>query len=350
MPKRSTFFHHLHPVTIPARESRFRYTFGLGGLSVFLFVVLALTGALELFYYSPSVDAANKSVQTITFLVPYGWLIRGLHYWSAQALVVSVSLHLLRVTFTGAYKTPRRFNWLLGVILLAAVLLLDFSGYALKWDSDIVWALLVGTNLVKSIPVIGSALYGMVVGGQEIGPDTVVRFYSWHIFGLALIAFCFITWHIFRVRRDGGISSEPARSNHLPAVDALDRPARISRNKLVQREALAMLIATIVLLALTLFFPPAIGAQGNFAQPPVEATAPWFFMWVQQLLRWGDPLVMGVLVPIGLLILLALVPYVIDRSQTGVARWFNREGRCAQVLVLIVVVLLVSLTIAGVLQ
>ena len=350
MPNRSTFFHHLHPVMLPARESRFRYTFGLGGLSVFLFVVLALTGALELFYYIPSLDAANKSVQTITFFVPYGWLIRGLHYWAAQALVVIVILHLLRVTFTGSYKAPRRFNWLLGMSLLAAVLLLDFTGYALKWDSDIAWALLVGTNLLKSIPLIGSGLYGALVGGQEIGPDTVVRFYGWHIFGLALIAFCVIAWHIFRVRRDGGISHEPDRSNNLPAVEVIARPARISRNVLVQREALAMLIATIVLLALTLFFPPAIVGQVNFAQSPVEATAPWFFVWIQQLLRWGDPFVMGVLLPIGLLILLALIPYLIDRSQTGAARWFNREGRLAQVVVVLIVVLMVSLTIVGALQ
>jgi quinol-cytochrome oxidoreductase complex cytochrome b subunit len=337
MPNRSTFFHHLHPVTIPARESRFRYTFGLGGLSVFLFVVLALTGALELFYYIPSVDTANQSVQTITYLVPYGWLIRGLHYWAAQALVVVVILHLLRVAFTGAYKKPRRFNWLLGMILLAATLLLDFSGYALKWDSDIAWALLVGTNLLKTIPLIGSALYGLVVGGQEIGADTVVRFYGWHIFGLALIAFCFIAWHIFRVRRDGGISREVTATSST----------RISRNELVQRESLAMLIATIILVALSLFFPPAIAPQGNFTQSPAEATAPWFFIWVQQLLRWGDPFVMGILLPIGLLVLLALVPYLIDRSEAGVARWFNREGRRAQVIVMIVVVVMIGLTIVG---
>jgi quinol-cytochrome oxidoreductase complex cytochrome b subunit len=347
MPNRSTFFHHLHPVTIPARESRFRYTFGLGGLSIFLFGVLVLTGALELFYYIPSIDAANQSVQTITFLVPYGWLVRGLHYWAAQALVVMVILHLLRVTFTGGYKQPRRFNWLLGLILLAAVLLLDFTGYALKWDSDIAWALLVGTNLLKSIPLIGPALYGTVVGGQEIGPDTVVRLYGWHIFGLALIAFCFIAWHIFRVRRDGGISSEQTRSNDVKSTESIDRPARISRNELVPREALAMLIATIILLALALFFPPAIGPQGNFVQPPAEATAPWIFIWVQQLLRWGDPFVMGVLLPIGLLVLLALVPYLIDRSPAGVARWFNREGRRAQLTVLILVVAIVGLTIVG---
>jgi quinol-cytochrome oxidoreductase complex cytochrome b subunit len=106
--RRPSFFEHLHPPTIPAREARFRYNFGLGGLSLFLFLVLAVTGALEMFYYVPSPEGANASVKTIAFLVPFGWLIRNLHYWAAQAMLVTVGLHALRVILTGAYKPPRR--------------------------------------------------------------------------------------------------------------------------------------------------------------------------------------------------------------------------------------------------
>lgn len=336
--KQSSFFHHLHPVTIPAREARFRYTFGLGGLSVYLFVVLAVTGALELFYYVPSVERANSSVQTIQYLVPFGWLVRGVHYWAAQALVVVAILHMLRVTFTGSYKRPRRFNWLLGVSLLVFVLLLTFTGLVLRWDTDIEWALLVGTNLLKSIPLIGADLYGAVVGGQAINIDTVVRFYGWHIFGLALLAFFVMVWHAFRVRRDGGISSQSTRAAHTP---------RISRDELVRKEALGALIVTIGLLLLTLIFPPSIGPAGNFRELTAQASAPWFFVWVQQLLRWGDALPMGLLIPIGVVVILALVPYAIDRSQTGVARWFNREGRVAQIVVIVIVVGMIVLTLLG---
>jgi quinol-cytochrome oxidoreductase complex cytochrome b subunit len=149
MARRSTFFHHLHPPTIPRREARFRYTFGLGGVAVFLFAVLVATGLLEMFYYVPSLERANASVQMLTFLVPYGWLVRGVHYWAAQGLVVIAVLHLLRVVLTGAYKSPRRFNWLLGVSLLVLVVLLDFTGYVLRWDSDIEWALLVAEPAQK---------------------------------------------------------------------------------------------------------------------------------------------------------------------------------------------------------
>ena len=330
--------------------------------------MLVVTGALELFYYIPSSDGANKSVQVITYLVPYGWLVRGLHYWAAQALVVSVSLHMLRVVFTGGYKRPRRFNWLLGVSLLVLVVLLNFTGFVLRWDTDIEWALLVGTNLLKSIPLIGSELYGMLVGGQEIGPDTVVRFYSWHIFALAVMGFGVMIWHIFRVRRDGGIASQPCNSRKQQAGASLQAgqaargsawlagdgaPAsrgRISRNDLVRREALAMLIVMTGLLALALWFPPAIGPVGDFGQMTDEAVAPWFFLWVQQLLRWGDPFPMGVLIPIGMLALLVLVPYLFDRSTTGVASWFNREGRRAQLMVIGLIVLVLGLTIVAMLQ
>lgn len=336
MARRSTFFHHLHPPTIPRRESRFRYTFGLGGAALFLFFVLVLTGLLEMFYYVPSLDQANSSVQMLTFLVPYGWLVRGVHFWAAQGLVVVAMLHLLRVVLTGAYKAPRRFNWLLGVSLLLFVLLLDFTGYVLRWDTDIEWALLVGTNLLKTIPVIGDAVYGLVVGGSEVSGDTIVRFYAWHVFGLALMAAIAIGWHIFRVRRDGGISTPDPRT-----------PDRITRDDLVKREVVAMLVLMAALLLLALVLPPGLGPAGDFSLLPGEATAPWFFIWVQQLLRWGDPLLMGVLIPIGLIAILFLIPYAIDRRSGGVGRWFNREGRIAQWLVVLLLAVVVILTAIG---
>jgi quinol-cytochrome oxidoreductase complex cytochrome b subunit len=339
MAKRSTFFHHLHPPTIPRREARFQYTFGLGGAAFFLFVVLVVTGLLEMFYYIPSVDHANSSVQLLTFLVPYGWLARGVHYWAAQGLVVVTVLHLLRVAFTGAYKAPRRFNWLLGVSLLVLVVLLDFTGYVLRWDVDIEWALLVGTNLLKSIPAIGEPLYGLIVGGSEVGGDTVVRFYAWHVFGLALLAVIAIGWHIFRVRRDGGISSADQRTSD-----------RITRDDLVKREVVLMLVVSIALLLLALAAPPAVGPPGDFSQMSGEATAPWFFLWVQQLLRWGEPLPMGVLIPVGMLAVLILIPYAIDRRSAGTGRWFNREGRVAQWMVIGLLAVVVGLSVLDVLK
>ncbi|MCL5611706.1 MAG: cytochrome b N-terminal domain-containing protein, partial [Chloroflexi bacterium] len=121
---RPTFFHHLHPPTIPAKQSRWRYTLGAGGMAVFLALVLVTTGALEMFYYIPTPDEAARSVQTISYLVPFGGLLRNIHFWSAQLLLIVSAVHLARIVFTGSYAPPRRFNYLLGLALFVLSILL----------------------------------------------------------------------------------------------------------------------------------------------------------------------------------------------------------------------------------
>ena len=346
MSRRPSFFEHLHPPTIPAREARFRYTLGLGGTSLFLFFILCLTGLLEVFYYLPTVEEANASAHVIDLLVPYGWVVRGVHFWAGQGIVVAAALHMIRVVLTGAYRKPRRFNWLLGLGLLASMLLLDFTGLVLRWDMDIAWALMVGTNLLKSIPLLGPALYTLTVGGSEIGPPTVVRFLAWHILGLALPAAILIAWHLFRVRRDGGISHIEAPAVPIPAPAS----ERIPRAELVRREAIAALLAGALLLALALLAPPSLGPRAEFVDLPPDASAPWFFLWVQQLLRLGDPFLMGVVIPAGVVLVLALIPYAVDRQNGGVGIWFNREGRLAQVIVLGLLALIAALILRGALE
>ena len=244
---RPSFFHHLHPPTIPLPQARWRYTLGAGGLAVFLSVVLVITGVLEMFFYIPTPDQAGMSIQTITFEVPFGALVRGIHFWAAQALVVVLVIHLVRVIFTGAFVPPRRFNYILGIILLVLTLLMNFTGYVLRWDEGIRWALVVGTNLLNTIPLVGEQIYGFVVGGASPGLATLTRFYAWHIFGLTLAIAFLIGWHIFRVRRDGGIAA--------PIPELRPDPSRITRFELVRREVLAMLLATFALILAGLFLP-----------------------------------------------------------------------------------------------
>ncbi len=150
MSRRPTFYEHLRMPHLPEPAARFTYTFHLGAISAALFVLLGITGLLEMFFYVPTPDQANASVKLIAYVVPYGWLIRNLHYWAAQAMVVTVTLHLMRVAFSGGYK-GRRLNWLIGVSLLVLVLLLDFTGYVLRWDERASWALTVGTNLLRTL-------------------------------------------------------------------------------------------------------------------------------------------------------------------------------------------------------
>ncbi|HLF25398.1 MAG TPA: cytochrome b N-terminal domain-containing protein [Anaerolineae bacterium] len=334
--RRPNFFYHLHPPTIPEREARFRYTFGLGGISVLLFLVLAVTGLVLTFFYIPTPLDAFASLEIIAFQAPFGWLMRNLHYWAAQAAVIVVALHMLRVIFTGAYKPPRRANYLIGLALLAGTLLLDFTGYVLRWDEGTQWALLVGTNLVKETPLIGEALYRTLVGGSEIGAATTIRFYAWHILGLAVPAVVLIGWHIFKVRRDGGIAHPPREG---------DPPPRIDRARLVRTETIAMLIVLAALLALSVLFPAPLGPTVDLPTRADKAQAPWFFLWVQALLRAISPVWAGVLIPLGLLSILALIPYAIDRKAEGVAEWFNRPGRAAQVITIMIFLGLIALTL-----
>lgn len=339
---RPSFFHHLHPPTIPEAQARWRYTLGAGGLAVFLVLVLLVTGALEMFYYVPTADGAALSVQAITFLVPFGGLVRGLHYWAAQALVAVTVLHLLRVIFTGAYARPRRFNYLLGIILLVLVVLADFTGYVLRWDTGVRWALVTGTNLLRTIPLIGDGLYLFVVGADRPVGATLLRFYAWHIFGLMLFLLGLGVWHLFRVRRDGGIAAPPPRGRE---------PGRITRFELVRREALAALLASVVLVLLAGLWPAplgsALGAETALTAG-ADARAPWFFLWVQQLLRLGDPFWLGVAVPLAALALLVAVPYAFPAPPADErGRWFPPGGRAAQVIIALMFLVIVGLTLAG---
>jgi quinol-cytochrome oxidoreductase complex cytochrome b subunit len=339
---RPSFFDHLHPPSIPAAQARWRYTLGAGGTAVFLVLVLVLTGALEMFYYVPTPGEAAHSVQTISYLVPFGGLVRNLHFWAAQLLLIVSAVHLLRVVFTGAYAPPRDFNYLLGLALFVLAVLLDFTGYILRWDQGIQWALLVGTNLLKTIPLVGNALYVFAVGGEQPGLATLTRFYAWHIFGLMLVMGFLIGWHAFRVRRDGGIAVPPAKLR--------SDKTRIPRSELVRREVLAMLFSGAALLLLAAFFPAPIAAPLDPSAPVADNLyrAPWFFLWVQQLLKWGDPFLLGILVPLGVLIVLALIPYVLPKpDEAELGRWFPKSGRAAQVVLAVLATLVLLLTILG---
>lgn len=339
---RPSFFDHLHPPTIPAAQSRWRYTLGAGGTAIFLVLVLVVTGALEMFYFVPTPDEAARSVQAISYLVPFGGLVRNMHFWAAQLLLIVSAVHLLRIVFTGAYAAPRRFNYLLGLALFVLAILLDFTGYILRWDQGVQWALLVGTNLLKTIPVIGNALYMFAVGGAQPGLATLTRFYAWHIFGLMLGFVFLIGWHVFRVRRDGGIA--------VPPVKLRSDKTRLPRSELVRREVLAMMFTGAALVLLAAFIPAPIAAPLSAAAPVTESLyrAPWFFLWVQQLLKWGDPFLLGVLVPVGVLAVLALIPYLFPKpADSELGRWFPKSNRMAQIVLAVLAVLVLVLTILG---
>jgi len=341
--ERPNFFHHLHPPSIPMVQSRLRYTLGAGGMALFLCLILLVTGMLEMFYYIPVPEHAAVSIERINSLVPFGAVIRNLHFWAAQALMIVVSIHLLRVVLTGAYARHRRLNYLIGLGMFVLVLLLDFTGYVLRRHEDIRWALVVGTNLLKTIPWIGDWMYQLVVGGPEPGLSSLERFYTWHIFVLTLAMIILGAWHIFRVRRDGGIA--------VPPPNQRTDTARISRFDLVRREVKVMLISGVILLFIAMLFPAPI--ERPITQTAVDihnARAPWFFLWVQQLLKIGDAFAYGVAVPMLLLIGLGILPYTLPQAAAHeFGRWFPRGNRIAQVVIILIALIITVLTILAIL-
>ncbi len=199
-------FLHLHPTRIHRTHVKITHTYCLGGLSFFMFLGLTVTGVLLMFYYVPSIERAYQDIQTLEANVRFGQLLRNMHRWMAHAMIILVLLHMMRVFYTGAYKPPREFNWVVGVVLFILTLLLSFTGYLLPWDQLAFWAITVGTTMVGSAPVLGDESKFLLLGGFSVGPNALIRFYTLHVIGLPLVISIFMAVHFWRVRRDGGLA------------------------------------------------------------------------------------------------------------------------------------------------
>ncbi len=198
--------YHLHPVKVKRHGVKLSYTLCLGGLSFFLFILLTITGIFLMFYYTPSAETAYADIEALSTNVAFGSLVRNMHRWGAHLMVLSVFLHMSRVFYHGAYKPPREFNWVVGVILLLLTLLLSFSGYLLPWDQLALWAVTVGTNMAGFVPVVGNEVKFALLAGVEVSGATLLRFYVLHVLAFPFILVIFLAVHFWRVRKDGGIS------------------------------------------------------------------------------------------------------------------------------------------------
>ena len=211
----TNLFFHLHPVKVSRKSIRATYSWGLGVLSTILFAVLAITGLLIMFYYVPSTEMAYENILYLQTKVPYGQLMRNMHRWAAHLMVLIVVLHMVRVFYTGAYKPPREFNWILGIFLLLMTLGASFTGYLLPWDQLSFWAITVGTNIAGYAPVIGPSVRLIMLGGFEVGQNALTRFYALHIMLIPLAMGGIISVHIWRVRKDGGLAAQNQMEERL---------------------------------------------------------------------------------------------------------------------------------------
>ncbi len=327
-------FLHLHPLRVPRSSLRFTYTWGLGGISLLLFLVMLITGVLLMFYYAPDSRRAYDDMKDLEFAVAFGMFMRNLHRWAAHAMVITVWLHMLRVFVTAAYKKPRQFNWVIGVALLVSTLLLSFSGYLLPWDQIAFWAITVGTNMATATPVLGAegpfSLVGydndlrfVILGGRFVGQSALLRFYVLHCLALPLVAAVLMAVHFWRVRKDrfsvrvSSLAAEKqAAAGQAAKVDVWPH--------LVSREFLAMVLTLVVLVGWSLLVDAPLEEVANPNNTPNPAKAPWYFLGLQEMLVYFDPWIAGVVLPSLIIIGLAVIPYV-DPNPHGVGLYGFRH-------------------------
>ncbi len=381
---------HWFPSKVSLTSLSWSYSFWLGTVSFVLFLLLTFTGLILMFLYVPSVERAYGSVKDIEYIISFGWLLRSMHRIAAHLMVASVFLHMVRVFLTGAYKNGtavganRPVNWIVGIVLLILTLLLSFTGYLLPWDQLAYWAITVGTNIASSAPLAGEAVRFVLLGGTTIEQSTLIRFYVLHVFFLPLGVLVLFAYHMWRVRKDGGLAAvdhEDAQSASTPTTPVRsktysllgitngtsvhvqtkgiedDHRSVAAIPHLLRRLLIVAVVTTVVTIVLAIIFPAPLEAPANPSVTPNPAKAPWYFLWLQEIvtittLKMGPltingALIGGILLP-GLLVALAIWWPYRDRSSLGsVGVWFAPERRRQNMVFLAICLIIILFTIIG---
>lgn len=318
---------HLHPTRVPKRVLKLTYTFGLGGLSVLLLVLLIGTGLLLMFGYTPSTESAYTSIVALETEIWFGQLFRNLHHWSGNLLIIVAFLHMLRVFYTGAYRTPREFNWILGLAMLLLVMAASFTGYLLPWDQLAYWAVTVVAGLLDTIPLVGEEIRRLLLGGDAVGEVTLRNFYALHVIMIPLGFLIIGSFHIWRVRKDKG--SVPRTLKEAQTGEQPRQEMVTTIPHLVSVELVYALVVLALLLGWSAFVDAPLLEAANPNQPPNPAKAAWYFAGLQELLLHFHAEVAAVVIPSIVVALLLYLPYAPDdetEANTGV--WFrSRRGR-----------------------
>jgi quinol-cytochrome oxidoreductase complex cytochrome b subunit len=386
----SNFLLHWFPAKVSKASMAWSYSFWLGTMSAALLLLLVLSGMPLLFLYIPSVERAYASVKDIEYVVTFGSWIRAVHRLSAHLMVVAVVLHLARVFATGAYKNGlgrgqrRQWNWVLGVAMLLLTLFLSFTGYLLPWDQLAYWAVTVGTNIAASIPGIGPDLRELFLGGRTIEQPALIRFYVLHVIALPGLLGVLFAYHMWRVRKDGGLARAD-REELLPApAEVPPAPAKtytllgIARGAtpsvrtttreapdtsvaavpdLARRAAVAVLGTIAAVGMLAVFVRSPLEEPANALVTPNPAKAPWYFLWLQEIVTdttvqigsftVNGAFLGGVLLPALLVGLLIAWPWL-DRSPKETAgAWFPRRRRVQNLVFIAVCLGIILLTLIG---
>ncbi len=313
-PHSDAFLLHIKPTFYHESVTRWTHTFRLGLLSTYLFFFETITGMILMIWYTPSPDQAYVDMLRLMSNVPYGQLMRDLHRLGAELMVVAVTFHMVRTYLTASYKAPRQFTWFTGVILFVVTLFLSFSGYLLPWDQLAYWAVTIGTSMAEAIPppIVGETVNLLARGAPDIGANGLLRFYLLHVLFLPLILFLFFFVHYYKVVHYG--ISLPANeeevgqdtANKVPA----DRRVYYLPDVLIDETMFILGVTAIMVLISVFFFQAPLESIANPQSTPLHTVAPWYFYWLQGLLKVADKMVAGVILPGVLLVLLIAIPYL----------------------------------------
>jgi quinol-cytochrome oxidoreductase complex cytochrome b subunit len=292
--------------------------------------------------YLPVPDRAYDSIVELQRSVLFGQLVRNIHHWSAHLLVIALSAHLLRVFFTGAYQQQRRVNWWVGLATFAVVLLSNFTGYLLPWDQLAYWAVTICASMLTYLPGIGVWLHDMVIGGKELGPQTLSNFFAFHTALLPALLIMLLPFHFWRIRKAGGLAATPQkRAGRTVKEDRIE----VIPHLIVREIAMATVVLAVVMSMAALWDAP-LGARANPGLSPNPTKAPWYFAGLQELLLHLPPRLAVMLVPL-MVALLALLPFLPDRIDAP-GSWFGTaRARRLTLLAALVALILTPLWILG---
>lgn len=294
---------HLHPKNVPEKALKYTLTWGLGGMSALLFVLLTLTGMLLKFSYIPTIEHAYDSILHIKNEVVFGMLIRNMHHWCGTLLVLITFLHMLRVFLTGAYYHKRGTNWIIGVAMLLLVFFSNFTGYLLPWDQLAYWAVTVITSMLDYIPFLGKYIGQFVLQGTEVGAPTLLFFYNMHTGILPISMVILMMFHFWKVRKAGGVVIPVDKNEEAP------KKVPVLPNLVVREFVVALCLIAFILLISTFLNAP-FGERANPSVTPNPTKAPWYFMGFQELILHFHPLLAVVIIPMSILFLMFYLPSI----------------------------------------
>ncbi len=325
-PHADGFWLHMRPSYYHRSVTGLYPTFRLGWLSTYFVFFETITGIFLMVWYTPSPEVAYANMLAIMSNVPLGQFVRDLHRLGAEAMVLIVTLHMLRTFFTASYKKPREFTWFSGVVLLLLTLFLSFSGYLLPWDQLALWAVTIGASMVEAAPpeVVGTNLNLLLRGGPEIGANGLLRFYLLHVLAVPALLFVFVGVHYYKVVIHG--HSLPPNEENIGEDTAkrvpLDRRVYFIPDILTS-EILWFAVTTLVLVVLvTWFFHAPLENHADPQVTPLGTTAPWYFLWIQGALKLGDKVLWGIIFPTIAFGFLFVWPYL-DTAPSR--RWADRR-------------------------